>query len=74
MYGRDQLAALITQAPACHIVNMDPISELGKHWVGIYIMKTGNGVYFDSFFRAPKHPDITRLLEKQIKCWIRETK
>ena len=48
--------------------------ELGKHWVGIYIMKTGNGGYFDSFFKAPKHPDITRLLEKQIKCWIRETK
>ena len=33
-YGRDQLAALKTQAPACYVINMDPIGGEEGRWRG----------------------------------------
>ena len=38
---------------ASYIVNTDPRSQPGKHWVAIYIDKNRHGEYFDSFGNKP---------------------
>ena len=67
VYARDQLAALKTQSPACYVVNTHPITSPGEHWIAIYVTNNRNGVYFDSFGLAPKHPHDTKPLHSCLR-------
>ena len=35
------------------VINSDPSSEPGEHWVGVYFNKRGRGEYFDSYGLSP---------------------
>lgn len=57
-------------APAAFIINLSRKSEIGSHWVALYIDIYGNAYYFDSFGVPPKNKDIIffiRLHAKKIK-------
>ena len=35
--------------PSAYVINSDPSSEPGGHWVAVYFDKHGRGKYFDSY-------------------------
>ena len=35
--------------PSAYVINSDPSSEPGEHWVAVYFDKRGRGEYFDSY-------------------------
>ena len=35
--------------PSGYVINSDPRSEPGEHWVAVYFDKRGRGEYFDSY-------------------------
>lgn len=51
--------------PSSMVVNLDPHTEQGSHWVGIYFPAAGQDVeYFDSYGKGPSVPDIVSYLHK----------
>ena len=39
--------------PSAYVINSDPSSEPGEHWIDVYFDKRGRGEYFDSYGLAP---------------------
>ena len=39
--------------PSAYVINSDPSSEPGEHWIAVYFDKRGRGEYFDSYGLAP---------------------
>ena len=39
--------------PCAYVINSDPSSEPGEHWVAVYFDKRGRGEYFDSYGSSP---------------------
>lgn len=68
-FARDELP-LITSWPCALVVNTDPSSQPGTHWVGIYINELKYGTYFDSFGLKPMHKDIISFLEQNSPAGI----
>jgi len=52
VYPRDRIPRLM-QTPAGIIVNTDPHSKPGTHWVAIYVDEYRRGAFFDSYGRPP---------------------
>lgn len=52
VYAADRVPFNLT-LPAALVVNTDPASKPGQHWIAIYIDKNGSGVYFDSYGEQP---------------------
>jgi len=52
--------------PASYIVNTDPRSKPGIHWIAIYIDQNYIGEYFDSFGNKPDG-DILKFLQRVCK-------
>lgn len=52
VYASNRLPMFVSK-PAYIIVNMDPDTKPGSHWVAIHIDKNNIGEYFDSFGRKP---------------------
>ena len=38
---------------SAYVINSDPSSEPGEHWIAVYFHKRGRGEYFDSYGLAP---------------------
>ena len=60
------LLPLELKTPLTIIVNTDPSSEPGEHWVSISISSDGHGYYFDSFGLPPLRKDIFNYMV--VKC------
>ena len=39
--------------PSTYVINSDPSSEPGEHWIAVYFDKRGQGEYFDSYGLSP---------------------
>ena len=39
--------------PSAYVINSDPSSEPGEHWVAVYFDKRGRGEYFDNYRLPP---------------------
>lgn len=54
--------------PACAIINTDPSTMPGAHWLAIYMMEDGTAAFFDSFGVPPMSeifpPSIYSFLQK----------
>lgn len=59
-FPRDKLPEIIRR-PASLIVNTDPSTEPGEHWVAIHIDESAE--YFDSYGLPPHHKEIIDYLE-----------
>lgn len=55
VYAEDTLPN-IEQRPRALIVNTDPSTEAGTHWVAIFLKQNGEGEFFDSYGRVPDPP------------------
>lgn len=53
IFASDQLNFKITKRPCSMIVNTDPSSLPGTHWIAIYFDNHGDVKYFDSYGRKP---------------------
>lgn len=55
VFACDQLPKTISKYPACLVVNTDPHSKAGKHWLAMYIPNAVTLEFFDSFGHPPEH-------------------
>jgi hypothetical protein len=55
------------------VVNTDPRSQPGTHWMAIYIDGNGNGEYFDSYGLRPFIPEHVLFLKKLKKFRYNKT-
>ena len=55
VYASDQLKQIPTPStlPATYVINEDPTSKLGTHWVALYVDHYGYAEYFDSYGLKP---------------------
>lgn len=67
VFASDKLPKLKVKKPSCFIINTDPSSKPGTHWVAIYFPKKGSAEYFDSFGFKPKIKSITNFLTANCK-------
>lgn len=51
VYACDTVPTTFKYLPVCYIMNTDPISKRGKHWVAVYLSPDGNHEFFDSYGR-----------------------
>lgn len=52
VFASDQLE-YPTKLPASLIVNVEPSSKSGSHWISLYIAHNGDAIYFDSLAQPP---------------------
>ena len=45
--------------PSAYVINSDPSTEPGEHWIAVYFDKHGRGEYFDSYGLPPASVDLT---------------
>jgi hypothetical protein len=50
--------------PAGFVINLSRNNEKGSHWVSLFIDKSGNGKYFDSFGLPPRNRLIIRYIRE----------
>jgi hypothetical protein len=50
------------------VMNLDPSSQSGSHWVSIYI-QNGRGEYFDSYGMAPPLEEFLSFLKRNSTSW-----
>lgn len=53
----------LKKLPCAIIINTDPSSKPGQHWVSVMIDEEGNGEYFDSFGVQPYLKEIIHYLD-----------
>ena len=66
VFARDQLPEHYVPRPSALVVNTDPSTRPGQHWVAIYISQDGSGEYFDSYGQPAKLPEIKTFLRKNV--------
>lgn len=60
----DQLPMSELKRPAFFVVNTEPHTSGGRHWVAIYVPRKGNIEFFDSFGKKPRNKFFTSFLKK----------
>lgn len=69
VFARDEIPYSIMKRPLGIVVNTDPSSKPGKHWVAIFIDKSGHGYYFDSYGLPPIHKEIMDFLKNNSRLY-----
>lgn len=73
VYAANRLPLSISY-PCAIIVNTDPDSKPGTHWIAIYIDKFQNGEYFDSYGLPPFVSQHKKFLRANCKKFLYNTK
>ena len=68
VYASDCLPMFCGGGDTGLVMNIDPSTQSGSHWVSIYI-QNGKGEYFDSYGMAPPLEDFMRFLKTNTKTW-----
>jgi hypothetical protein len=74
VFPSDQLPKTVSVFPACFIINTDPASQPGSHWVAIYVDSKEFGEYFDSYGKPPDVMSIVKFLNENCRSWHYNTK
>ena len=53
--------------PSASVINTDPSTKPGQHWVAVYITRDGVGEYFDSYRQPPSLSSITTFLKQNTR-------
>ena len=67
VFACDKVPVQIKKFPAALVVNTDPSSASGEHWVAFYFDHKGNAEYFDSYGLAPINCDLLQFFERNGK-------
>lgn len=62
VFACDKLPKNKINKPSCFIINTDPASLPGTHWVAVYFPKRGYADYFDSFGMKPNIKSILKFI------------
>jgi hypothetical protein len=71
VFSADSVLTFSPCVPCAIIINTDPSSQPGRHWVAIFIDNTNQGQFFDSYGNKPEyyHPEWNLWLSKWTKKW-----
>lgn len=62
VFARDTIPLAAINYPCCMVLNTDPISSPGSHWVAIFKDESNYGYYFDSYGKPPSHDEFIQCL------------
>ena len=68
IYACDQLPNNVMR-PSVIVVNTEPVSQPGRHWLCMYFDEDGHGEIFDSFGMPPKRV-FKRYMDIHCNAWI----
>lgn len=68
VYARDELPDK-PKWPECFIVNTDPRSKPGTHWLAIHYNQEGRCIFFDSYGFQPSHFRLESYLNSTSSSW-----
>lgn len=71
VFARDRLPMRRLPHPSAIVVNTDPSTKPGQHWVAIYFTRDGVGEYFDSYGQPPSLSPIKTFLQKNTRQTVR---
>ena len=64
VYPCDQLPSNQVPRPSAFVINLDPSTSPGSHWVAVYFDINGNSEYFDSYGKDTQNPAIKIFLRR----------
>lgn len=73
VFPRNRIPSVNT-LPCSLVCNTDLDSQLGQHWIAIYLDQCGNGEYYDSYGLPPLHTEFSDFMHKNVDSWIWNTK
>lgn len=56
--------------PAAIVVNTDPSSQPGTHWIAMYFPRKGCAEFFDSYGLRPSRKEFVETLQSNAGCYI----
>lgn len=68
IYASDTVPEKISALPTCYIMNTDPISLPGTHWIAVYLSLYGQHEFFDSYGR-PQSSVVPNLRQPSAGTW-----
>ena len=71
IYASNTVPRTFSMIPLCYIMNTDPITRSGMHWVAVYISSYDEYEFFDSYGRSLS--TIAPHLCKQSSKWLENT-
>ena len=71
VFAADRLPKRVSTYPSAYIVNTDPASKPGTHWVAFYFPNKDHGEFFDSYGQTPGfyHRGFENFLNKNSYRW-----
>jgi hypothetical protein len=67
-FARDELPEKLNY-PCCFVLNTEPRSSSGGHWLAFYFSKERRGYFFDSYGKPPKFFRLTSFMNKHSQFW-----
>ena len=66
VFPSDKLPQTIDKYPCGLVINIDPSTKSGMHWIAVFLMSPQNGDWFDSYGKPPKFygPVFTEFMKK----------
>ena len=69
VFASNELPKFVSSYPAAFILNTQPRSKSGEHWVAIFLNAKYNGEYFDSYGFPPMNQNVIRFLKRNTAKW-----
>ena len=66
--ARDEVPKTV-EYPSCYIINTQPRSHEGEHWLAIYYDRHGNADFFDSYGEEPSKYGLKTFLDLTSTSW-----
>lgn len=70
VFARDELPRKVKKRPAALIVNTDPRTKPGQHWIAIYLSNQVTLEYFDPYGIPPKYKEFKRFIKSNSSIWF----
>jgi hypothetical protein len=58
---------IVDKRPITLIVNTDPSTRPGEHWIAIYLKEKSKGIYFDSYGFPPLNIEINNFMDENCR-------
>jgi hypothetical protein len=68
--ARDELRSVKIRYPSCLIVNNEPRSQPGGHWLAIYYSKDKRAYFFDSYGNDPAFYRLQDIIQYTSSSWV----
>ena len=72
VYPKDLLPT--AEYPGIYVLNTDPSSSSGEHWIGVHSTNVKSAEYFDSYVLHPIVHGLTDFLNSYSSSWIHNSK